>query len=307
MRVFVTGATGFIGSAIVPELIAAGHHVVGLARSDRAVAQLAAAGADAHRGDLTDLDSLYSGAAGSDGVVHTAFIHDFSNIAASGEIDLRAVQTLGTALENSGRPLVIASGVALVAPGRVATETDAADPNSAGSHRVPSERTAIALAHRGVRSAVVRLAPTVHGEGDHGFVSALIDITRNLGVSAYVGDGANRWPAVHRLDAAHLFRLALESAPAATVLHGVGEEGVRIRDIAEAIGHKLEIEARGISADKAADHFGFLAGFLAADLPTSSALTRDRFGWEPTHPTLLDDLAHDFYYEAAPALASQRN
>jgi nucleoside-diphosphate-sugar epimerase len=304
MRVFVTGATGFIGSAIVPELIAAGHEVVGLARSDTAAMAIAAAGAEVHRGELDDPDSLYEGAAASDGVIHTAFIHDFSNIAVSGEIDLRAVETLGAALEGTGRPLVIASGVAVVAPGGVAKETDAADPDSAGSHRVPSERAARALADRSVRSAVVRLAPTVHGEGDHGFIPAVIDIARTTGVSAYIGDGENRWPTVHRLDSAHLFRLALETARAGTVLHAVGEEGVRIRDVAAAIGRKLNVPLRGISRADAAEHFGFLAGFLAADVPASSALTRERFGWEPTQRTLLDDLGQDFYFEAAPALVS---
>jgi nucleoside-diphosphate-sugar epimerase len=304
MRVFVTGATGFIGSAIVPELIGAGHQVVGLARLDASAAALAAAGAEVHRGALGDRDSLRAGAAASDGVIHTAYVHDFSDLAAAGHTDQRAVETLGAALAGSNRPLVITSGIAVLQAGRLGTERDAPDPNSAGAHRIASEETALSLAERGVHSSIVRLAPTVHGEGDHGFVPMVIDVARRTGISAYIGDGANRWPAVHRMDAARLFRLALETAPAGTVLHGVGEEGVPIRDIAEVIGRQLDLPVRSISRAEASDHFGWLAGFLAANVPASSALTRERVGWQPTHPGLIDDLEQDFYFQPAAALAS---
>jgi nucleoside-diphosphate-sugar epimerase len=304
MRVFVTGATGWIGSAIVPELIDAGHQVVGLARSDRAAAALESAGADVHRGALDDLDSLRSGAAAGDGVIHTAFIHDFSRLDSAGRTDLRAVQTLGAALEGSGRPLVIASGTALVAPGRVATEEDSSEPGSAGSHRVASEHAAIALASRGVRSSVVRLPPSVHGEGDHGFVPVLIGTARTTGVSGYIGDGSNRWPAVHRLDAARLFRLAVEAAPAGSVLHGVGEEGVPVRDIAAVIGRHLNVPVVSVSPEQAGDHFGWLAGFLAGDVPASSALTQERMGWSPVHAGLTEDLGHGHYFQAAQPAAA---
>lgn len=297
MRVFVTGASGFIGSAIVPELIGAGHEVVGLARSNASAAALTAAGARVHLGSLDDLDSLRAGAAASDGVIHTAFIHDFSDIAASGRADLRAVETLGAALEGSGRPLVVTSGTAVLTPGRPGTEEDAPDPGSAGVHRIPSERATLALASRGVRSAVVRLPPSVHGEGDHGFVSMLIGTARTTGVSGFVGDGSNRWPAVHRLDAARLFRLALEGAPAGSVLHGAAEEGVSTREIADAIGRGLGAPVSSVPPD----HFGWLAAFFAADVPASSALTRGRTGWRPTHPGLIDDLGLGHYFREPPA------
>jgi nucleoside-diphosphate-sugar epimerase len=301
LRVFVTGATGFIGSAIVPELIDAGHHVVGLARSDQAATALTSAGAEVHRGALDDLDSLRSGAAAADGVIHTAFIHDFSQIERAGRTDQRAVETLGAALEGSGRPLVITSGIGLLAPGRVGTEEHSPDPGSAGRHRIASEDAVKSLASRGVRSSVVRLAPSVHGKGDHGFVPALIDIARSTGVSAYIGDGSNRWPAVHRLDAAHLFRLALEKAPAASVLHGVADEGIPVRDIAEVIGRQLDLPLGAISPEDAGEHFGWLAAFLAADLPASSALTRERLGWNPVHPGLIADLEEGSYFQPAAA------
>jgi len=304
MRVFVTGATGFIGSAIVPELIGAGHEVVGLARSDRSAAALAAAGAEVHRGDLDDPESLRTGAAGADGVIHCAFIHDFTQLESSGRTDLRAVQTFGAALEGTDRPLVVTSGIGLLAPGRVATEDDAADPASHAGHRVPSEVATLALAARGVRSSLVRLPPSVHGEGDHGFVPVLLDIARRTGVSGYVGDGSSRWPAVHRLDAARLYRLALEAAPAGSVLHGVAEQGVPTREIAAVIGRHLDVPVTAIAPEDAGDHFGWLAAFFAADVPASSALTRERLGWVPEQPGLIADLEAGHYFATArPAAA----
>lgn len=296
MRVFVTGATGFVGSAIVPELIAAGHRVVGLARSDAAAAALLSAGAVAFRGSLEDPDSLRSAAEGSDGVIHCAFIHDFSRMESAGQTDLRAVQTLGSALEGSDRPMVVTSGTALIA-GRLATEEDSSGADSPATHRVASEHATLSLASRGVRSSVLRLPPSVHGRGDHGFVPFLIDIARRKGVSAYVGNGSNRWATVHRLDAARLFRLALESAPAGSVLHAVGEEGVPTRDIAEVIGRHLGVPVVSVSTEEAADHFGWLARFFALDVPASSVRTRARIQWEPTQPGLLADLEMTHYFE----------
>ena len=304
MRVFVTGATGFVGSAIVPELIGAGHDVVGLARSDQAAAALRRAGAEVHRGALDDLDSLRSGAAASDGVIHCAFIHDFARLDSAGRTDHRAVKTLGAALAGSGRPLVVTSGIGLLAPGRVATENDSPDPASRASHRAPSEAATLGPAARGVRSSVLRLPPSVHGNGDHGFVPTLIDIARTKGVSGYVGDGSNRWPAVHRLDAARLFRLALETAPAGSVLHGAAEEGVPTRAIAEVIGRHLGVPVTAVAPEEAAEHFGWIAGFFATDVPASSALTRERTGWDPVQPGLIADLEQGHYFrEAHPAAA----
>lgn len=304
MRVFLTGASGFIGSAVVPELIGAGHQVLGLARSDASAEALATAGAQVHRGDLEDLDSLRSGAVGADGVIHLAYIHDFSKFEDNARVDLRAIETLGEELEGSDRPLVIASGVLGLTSGRAATEEDPGDTASPVGGRRLSEHTLLALASRGVRSASVRLAPTVHGEGDHGFVSMLIGVAREKGVSGYIGDGSTRWPAVHRLDAARLFGLALEQAPAGTVLHGVGEEGVTTRQIAEAIGRHLHIPVVSVSAEDAAEHFGFLGAILAMDGPASSALTRERMGWTPTHPGLIEDLDEGHYFAHAAATAS---
>jgi nucleoside-diphosphate-sugar epimerase len=292
MRVFLTGASGFIGSAIVPELIGAGHQVLGLARSDAAAAAVAAAGAEVHRGALNDLDSLRAGAAASDGVIHTAFIHDFSDLPASARTELRTIETLGAELAGSDRPLVITSGTAALPAGRVGTESDEPDRTSAGAHRIPSEDAVLALATRGVRSSVVRPAPSVHGEGDHGFVPILIGIARDKGVSGYVGDGANRWPAVHRLDAARLYRLAVESAPAGSILHAVAEEGVPTRDIAEVIGRHLDLPVAAVEPE----HFGWLGGFFAADIRASSGLTRELLGWQPTHPGLIEDLDQGHYF-----------
>ena len=299
MRVFVTGATGFIGSAIVRELFATGHQVLGLARSDAAEAILASAGAEVHRGSLDDLDSLRSGAAAADGVIHLAFIHDFSDYQGAAQTDLRAVETIGAALEGSGKPFVITSGTLmltfLLPPGRLGTEEDVADAGSVAP-RIASENAAIALAARGVRSSVVRLPPSVHGEGKRGFVGTLIAIAREKGVSGYIGDGSNRWPAVHQLDAAHLFRLALEKAPAGSVLHGVADEGVPVRAIAEVIGRHLDLPVVAISPEDAGAHFGWLAMFLGADNPTSSARTRELLGWQPVHPALIPDLEEGHYF-----------
>jgi len=297
MRVFVTGATGFIGSAVVRELIEAGHQVTGLARSDQAAAVLTAAGAAVHRGSLEDPASLRSGAAAADGVIHTAYIHDFSennDAAAYARIDRRAIETIGEALAGSGRPLVVASGLVHVA-GRPATEEDDA-PDTPAYPRV-SEPVALSLAGRGVRVCVVRLPPSVHGAGDHGFIPALIGIARAKGRSAYVGDGSNHWAAVHRLDAAQLFRLALEGAPAGTRLHGVDDEGVRFSDIAEVIGRHLNLPVTGLAPAAAQDHFGLFALFASMDITASSTLTRKQLGWEPTHPALLADLEEGHYFD----------
>jgi nucleoside-diphosphate-sugar epimerase len=294
MRVFVTGATGFIGSAIVAELQGAGHEVVGFARSDEAAASLTAAGAQVHRGDLDDPGSLRSGAAASDGVIHTGYNHDFANIAGAAETDRRAIETLGEALAGSGRPFVVAAGTALIRPGQLATEDDAVP--ASGAHPRVSEQVALPFAARGVRVCVVRLAPSVHGEGDHGFVPHVIDVAREKGVSAYVGDGANRWPAVHRLDAAHLFRLALEDAPAGARLHAVGDEGVPFRDIAGVIGRHLNLPVTAISREEADGHFGWFALFASIDVPASSALTQQRMGWHPVQPGLIADLDKGHYF-----------
>ena len=298
MRVFVTGATGFIGSATVHELIRAGHEVLGLARSDPGAKSVAAAGAKVHRGDLEDLDCLRSGAAESDGVIHTAFNHDFSRFQANCEMDRRAIEAIGSALAGSNRPFVITSGTALIAPGRLAIENSAPDSNPIAALRGPSEDLALSMASRGVRVSVVRFPPTVHGDGDHGFVPTFIRIAREKGVSAYVGDGLNRWAAVHRFDAASLYRLALEKAPAGAKLHGIAEEGVEFRKIAEIIGRRLNIPVASISRDQAADHFGFLGTFAGLDCPASSKLTQERLGWRPVQRTLLADLAEGTYFKA---------
>ena len=294
MRVFVTGASGFIGTAVVAELLEAGHDVVGLARSDASAAALVSAGASVQRGELADLASLRAGAAASDGVIHLAFGHDFSQYAQSAQVDVQAIEAMGDELAGSDRPLVIASGTLGVKPGAVATERDMPDPSA--SPRVGGSVAALGLAARGVRSSVVRLAPSVHDESRGGFASVLAYLARAKGVAGYVGDGSNRWNAVHRLDAARLFRLAVESAPAGSVLHGVGEEGVTLRAIAEVIGEHLGVPAGPIDPAEVAEHFGWMAGFIGLDSPASSTITRESLGWEPKHPMLLEDLAQDGFY-----------
>jgi nucleoside-diphosphate-sugar epimerase len=292
MRVFVTGATGFIGSAVVRDLLGAGHQVLGLARGEEGLAAVAAAGAEPHRGSLADLDSLRAGADSADGVIHTAFIHDFANFAASLETERQVVGALGEVLAGSDRPLVVSTGTAVRATGRPATEDDPSDPSWP---RIVSEEVALSFVERGVRASVVRLPPTVHGAGDHGFVPVIVAVAREKGVSAYPGDGANRWAAVHRFDAANLFRLALD-APAGTFLHAVAEEGVPVRDIAEVVGRHLNVPVTSIPSEAAVDHFGFVGQFFARDVWASSALTRERFGWAPVQPGLIADLDKGHYF-----------
>lgn len=293
MRVFVTGATGFVGQAVVRELIAAGHGVLGLARGDAAADTLARLGVDVHRGDLSDPEGLAAAARASDGVIHTAFIHDFNNFAHSVETDRIVVEALAATLEGSGKPLVITSGTALLPPGRLATEEDDPPP---GAPRSLSEIAVLAASQRGVRGSIVRLAPSVHDAGDHGFVPRLIEIARRTGVAAYIGDGANRWPAVQRLDAARLYRLAVEKAPPGTRLHGIGEEGIPMREIAETIGRGLGVPVRGITIEEAQAHFEWLAHFVAIDNPTSSEWTRHTLNWQPQGKGLLADMRESGYF-----------
>jgi nucleoside-diphosphate-sugar epimerase len=301
MRVFITGASGHIGSAVVPELLAAGHQVVGLARSDSSAAALAAAGAEVRRGDLDDLDGLRRAAAAADGVIHLAFKHeamrsgDFVGAAAA---DLGAIEAIGAALEGSDKPFVTTGGTLMLAfagiTGRPGTEEDVLD----AGPRIDAENTTVALAEREVRSSVVRLPPLVHSTLDHhGFGPTLIAIAREKGVSGYVGDGSNRWPAVHTLDAARVYRLALEAAPAGSRLHAVADRGVPFRDIAQVIGRKLGLPSASIAAENANENFSFLGAFVSLDNPTSSELTRQLLGWEPSHPGLIEDLDHGHYFD----------
>jgi nucleoside-diphosphate-sugar epimerase len=298
MRVFVTGATGFIGSAIVQELLVAGHKVLGLARSDAAAAVVAAAGAEVHHGARDDLESLKSGAAAADAVIHTAFNHDFAKFKANCEADRHAIEALGAALAGSDRCLIVTSGIGVLPPGRLLTEASVPGAGPTAHPRAASEEASASVAESGVRAVVVRLPPSVHGDGDHGFVPVLIAIAREKGVSAYVGDGLNRWPAVHRFDAAHLYRLALENGSANARYHGVAEEGVPFRDIAEVIGHRLNVPVVAKSPEAAADHFGWFAHFAAMDVPASSQKTRDALRWQPKQVGLVPDLDRPRYFES---------
>jgi nucleoside-diphosphate-sugar epimerase len=296
MRVFITGATGFIGSAIVQELRQAGHQVVGLARSDKAAATLASWGAEAFRGDLEDLESLRRGAAAADGVIHTGFNHDFSAFKANCEADRRAIAALGSALSGSNRLLIVTSGTGLLPLGGLRTEESRLLSGPAAFPRVASEEAADAVMAEGGRVAVVRLPASVHGDGDHGFVPLLIDLAREKGVSAYLGDGLNVWPAVHRLDAARLYRLALEADVAGVRYHGVAEEGVAFRDIAEVIGRRLDAPVVSKTPEEAVEHFGWFAHFASIDNPTSSRWTQERLSWRPTQAGLIPDLDRPSYF-----------
>ncbi|MBC3987505.1 SDR family oxidoreductase [Streptomyces sp. AC563] len=305
MRIFVTGASGWIGSALVPELLAAGHQVAGLARSDASAAALGAAGVDVVRGTLDDLDVLRNAADGADGVIHLAFKHDTAfagDYPGAVAADRRAVDAFGDALAHSDRPFVLASGLAGLAPEPVLTEaTPTASGDSPLAHRSATARAALELADRGVRASVLRLATTCHGDGDPGLLAALIATARATGVSGYLGDGSQRWPAAHRVDVARLFHLAVERAPAGAVLHGVAEEGVPIRAIAETIGRHLDLPVTSVApvaSDAATEHFSWLSPFLGLDSPASSALTRELLGWQPTHPGLLEQLDQGHYFRA---------
>jgi nucleoside-diphosphate-sugar epimerase len=297
MRVFVTGATGFIGSAIVKELIEAGHQVLGLTRSDTGANTLVAAGAEVHRGTLEDLESLRSGASVCDAVIHTAFIHDFSKFQENCETDRRVIRAIGSVLAGSNRPLIVTSGTGLgsPAPGEIAVEEHAATSKTTHHPRVASEEAAAEVAAQGVNVSIMRLPPSVHDKGDKGFMSILIGIAREKGASAYIGDGVNRWPAVHRLDAAHLYRLALEKGIAETY-HAVGDEGIPTRDIAEVIGRHLNVPVVSVSPEAATSHFGWFAGFFGMDVPASAKLTEERLGWQPTHTGLIADLDQGHYF-----------
>ena len=291
MRVFVTGASGWIGSAVTAELISTGHEVVGLARSDASAAKIEAAGATVQRGDITDLDSLRAGADGVDGIIHVGYSHDFSQMAQAATMDAAAVHLFGDLLEGTGKPLLIASGIL----GAISLESDRPDPAMAPHPRIQTEHDLLGFADRGIRSAAIRFAPTVHGEGDHGFMAELVRLDRENGTSAYVG--ATRWPAVHRLDAAHLVCLALEKSPAGSAWHAIGEEGIPLKDVAEVIGRHLDLPVEDITPEVAAEKLGWLGRFLSIDSTASSAYTREQLGWEPTHNTLLEDLEAGYYFK----------
>ncbi|MFE6664876.1 SDR family oxidoreductase [Streptomyces sp. NPDC057697] len=313
MRVFVTGASGWIGSALVPGLIAGGHRVVGLARSDASADALAAAGAEVVRGSLGDLDVLREASTAADAVIHLAFDHEVAfaqgDFGAAADADRRAAEAMGEALVGTGKPFVLASGTPVEA-GRVATERDgharvpldAVPPEAVGMvTRLATAERVLDLAARGVRSSVVRLPRTNHGEGDKGFVASLVRTARDKGVAGYYGDGSNRWPAVHRLDSAHLFRVALETAPAGSTLHAVSDEGVSLREIADVIGRHLDVPVAAVPAEKAAEHFGWLSAVLSMDQPASSALTQELTGWRPVRPGLIEDLDQGHYFRTATA------
>ncbi|MFF6988986.1 NAD-dependent epimerase/dehydratase family protein [Streptomyces sp. NPDC010273] len=298
MHVFVTGGSGQTGPTVVAELISAGHTVTGLARSAAAADLLEALGAAPHHGSLDDHDSLRRGAQVADGVLHMAYGGDFSDLDDMTRRDRAAIEALGRPLENSGKPLVITSGTLVMPENRETTEQDEPDPSGIAAFRIAGERACLDFAERGVRATVVRLAPTVHGPEDHGFIPMLIATARKSGASAYVGDGTNRWPAVHRRDAAVLFRLALENAPAGSVLHGVAETGVTMKSIAETIARNLDLPTIALTPDQAAGHFisPFMARVYGLDAPVSSSCTQELLGWSPTHPTLLEDLEYGDYF-----------
>ncbi|MDQ1140576.1 SDR family oxidoreductase [Pedobacter agri] len=297
MKVFVTGATGFVGSAVVKELIHAGHEVLGLARNEKAEQALLAAGAEVHKGDLEDLESLRQGAKSADGIIHAGFIHDFTRFAAVCEIDRIAIETIGDAIIGTDKPFIVTSGTLVVNPGRLATEDML--PNYNGQNpRLASEKAVDKLAEKDVRVAVVRLSPSVHGEGDHhGFVPMLINIAREKGSSAYVGNGENQWTGVHRLDAAKLYRLALEQATPGARYHGVAEESITLKSIAEAIGKQLNLPVVAKSEDEVTEHFGWFEHFASVNGPASGQLTRKRLNWKPTHPDLIHDLENGVYFQ----------
>ncbi len=298
MRVFVTGATGFIGSAVVRELIDAGHQVLGLVHSDASAAAMTRLGGEVHRGELTDTESLAVAAQACEGAIHLGFIHGAMSFADAMAPDRLAIETIGTALAGTGRPFVATSGTVVLTSGRLGTEDDAGDPNAPAGFRFPSEELALSLASQGVRACVVRPAPSVHGGGDKGLIPTLIALARKKGVSAYVGDGLNRWPAVHLLDAAHLFRLALENGTAGARYHAVGDEGVPFREIAEVIGRRLNVPVVAKSPDEASDHFGWLTFVVVADNPASNARTQQRLDWHPVQPGLIADLEEPHYFRS---------
>ncbi len=294
MKVFVTGASGFVGTAVVQELVKAGHHVLGLARSEASAAKVKAAGAEVHYGDLEDTESLREGASRADGVIHCGFIHDFTRFAEVCAVDERAIETLAGVLAGSYRPLIVTSGTALVSPGKIAAE-DMPSPFNPAWPRA-SERAAEAAVAKGVRAAILRLPPSVHGEGDtHGFIPMLVNIAREKGFSAYIGEGRNRWNAGHRLDAALLYRLALEQATPGARFHANTEEGIAVKSIAEAIGAQLNLPVRSVTAEEAAGHFGWFAQMAAIDCPSSSKWTQEHLGWHPVHPFLLTDIENGVY------------
>jgi nucleoside-diphosphate-sugar epimerase len=292
MKVFVTGASGFIGQAVVRELLTNGHQVLGLARNDASAAILTGLGAEVHRGELADPDSLAEGARACDGVIHLAFIHDFSQYQANAETDQRAAEAMARAMEGTGKPLVVTSGTAVIPPGKTGTENDAPYPAMARS----LSEVVLAAADRGVRVSVVRLPPTVHDKGDRGFIPTFIDIARSTGVAAYVGEGSNCWPAVHRLDAARLFRLALEKAAPGSRLHGNSEEGIPMREIAKTIAEGLHVPLKSLTPEEADEHFGWMGRFAGIDNRTSSAITRETLGWQPHEAGLLADMKSGWYF-----------